>query len=251
VTAGMSARDNIVKQEIRDRYDSMASSAAHPLGPRVNPARAYFWERKLTTALALGSFRRGGNLLEIGCNVGQFSFALADQGYRVTGVDLSAAAISVAQRKAAEYQRGAISFCVGDAEELKDFGDNQFDGVVSFSTLRYAPNVSKALGEMRRVLKPGETALVDFPNRLCPWFYLKSWFGSESHPHDRWHTAGEAKALFTQAGFTDLRVKRILFTPTIAPDRLLPAFQALDGVLERTPLLRSFAGIIMIAARKP
>jgi len=142
----------------------------------------------------------------------------------------------------------AATFVSGDAEDLGQFPEGRFDGVVSFSTLRYVPDLPKALREIRRVLKAGGAAVLDFPNRWCPWFYLKPWLGSERHPYDHWFSAPEVRRLLEEAGFCDIRLRHLLFTPTVAPDPLVGLFAGFDRIGERLPLVRRLAGIIMAAA---
>ncbi|MBI3011145.1 MAG: methyltransferase domain-containing protein [Candidatus Omnitrophica bacterium] len=241
------------KVEIQARYDRMAKAELTGAGSfePVGRAKHYFRARKLQAALALGSFPAGGRLLEIGCSVGQFSFPLARLGYQVCGMDLSSNSVEVATQRAQAQELTGLTFVVGDAELLSRFPTDGFDGIVSFSTLRYVNNLSNALVEVYRVLKPGARAVIDFPNRWCPWFYLKPWLGSEPHPHDHWFSEGALRKLFAQAGFRDVQVRHLLFTPTVAPDRALRVFQGMDWIGERLPLVRRLAGIIMVGARKP
>lgn len=242
-----------IKSTIQSRYDQLAANelTRHGSYESLTRAKAYFRTRKLTTALQLGAFPPGSKVLEVGCSVGQFTVPLAERGYDVHGVDLSPNAIAVAKQRRAEQGVLRLVFSIGDAERLEAFADNTFDGMVSFSTLRYVPRLSTALTEIRRVLKPGARAVVDFPNRWCPWFYLKPWLGSERHPHDRWFTAREARRTLEEAGFRDLHVRTLLFTPTVLPDRLLGLFRVIDGIGERTPLVNRLAGVIMVSAAKP
>ena len=242
-----------VKSDIRQRYDRYANVELSLQGAyeTVGPAKHYFRLRKLETALELGAFPAGGQLLDIGCNIGQFSLPLARMGYRVTGVDLSVHAITLARQRAQKEGLSSVSFLPTDAESLGRFSDGFFDGVVSFSTLRYVPSLPKALLEIRRVLKPGGCVVADFPNRWCPWFYVKQWLGSEVHPHDHWFTAGLLRKLFEETGFHRCRIRKILFTPTIAPQALLKIFQVVDWAGERVPGMRDLAGILTVAAHKP
>jgi len=241
------------KALVQERYDRWASAELDGTGffEPLTRAKQYFRARKLATALSLGAFPANGKLLEIGCSVGQFTFPLAKLGYHICGMDLSTKSVEVAKQRATAHGVTGATFVAGEAERLSLFAHGIFDGVVSFSTLRYVGHLPRALSEIHRVLKPGGRAVIDFPNRWCPWFYLKPWLGSERHPHDHWFTAAEVKKLLSHAGFREVRVRYLLFTPTVTPDRLLALFQGIDAIGERLPLVRNAAGIIMVSAVKP
>jgi SAM-dependent methyltransferase len=212
----------------------------------ARPALAYFRRRKLDTALTLGRFQSGAALLDVGCATGDYTFLLARRGFRMTGADLSPKSIQTAVTKAQRLGLREIRFVVDDAEQLAELPEASFDGVVSFSALRYVPNLDGALAAIRRVLKPGGAAALDFPNRFCPWFkLLKNRFGVETHFHDHHYSGAEIRRLFTAAGFTDVSVRHILFTSYLTPAPLLPPFRLLDAVGEHLPLLNQMAAILM------
>ena len=251
---GLSEHDRLTdpRSLVQDRYDRWAANELDGRSPfeSLTRAKGYFRARKLTTALRMASFPAGGTLLEIGCSVGQFTFPLAKLGYQICGMDLSPNSIEVAKQRAAAQGVTRATFMVGEAETLRPLTDGQFDGVVSFSTLRYVGNLPQALSEIYRVLKPGGRAVIDVPNRWCPWFYLKPWLGSERHPHDHWFASAKVKGEVKRAGFRDVQARHLLFTPTLAPDALLPLFQRVDWIGERLAFVRRFAGIIMVSATK-
>src|SRR5882757_3215610 len=60
-----------------------------------------------------------GDLLELGCGRGEFAAWLASQvhGIRVTGVDFSASAIKIAQRRTANTSK-PVYFVTGDVQAL-------------------------------------------------------------------------------------------------------------------------------------
>jgi len=241
------------KASVQRWYDRMAGIERDGAGlfESLTPTKRYFRSRKLQTALLLGGFPAQGRLLEIGCSVGQFTDPLVRMGYHMCGVDVSPNSIEVAKRRAQAAHLTNVSFMVGDAERLSQFPDQTFDGVVSFSTLRYVADLRLALAEIHRVLKPDARAVIDFPNRWCPWFYLKPWLGSERHPHDHWFSRRAVERLCIEGGFQDVLVRHLLFTPTVAPARLLTGFQVMDWVGERLPIIRRLAGILMVGATKP
>ena len=253
-----SASGEQVKHDIRVRYDGLAQGVVAALDGVRDPARiwrlvegsrpplAYFRRRKIEVALSLGRFALGSRLLEIGCGTGDYTFLLARRGFAMIGADLSPGSISAAHDKAAVLGVPGVSFVVSDAEGLSEIAGESMDGAVSFSALRYVPDIRKALAAVHRVLRPDAAAVLDFPNRYCPWFrLLKNRFGVETHIHDHHYSPGDVASLMAHAGFRAVEVRTLLFTPYVLPTRLLPLFRWIDRVGERTPVVKWAAAIVM------
>jgi len=254
----------VIKKEIQVRYDDLGErtrtkiegfqepARLWPLIEGERPALAYFRRRKIETAVVLGGFQPGSALVEVGCGTGDYSLLLARAGYRMSGVDLSPKSVEAARGKASILGVSGTSFVVSDAETLSEIPSESADGVVSFSALRYVPDVRQALLAIRRVLRPNGVAVLDFPNRFCPWFrLLKTHFGVERHIHDQHYSTREIVTLMREAGLVGITARRILFTTYVLPAPLLPLFRAIDWVGERTPGISQTAGIIMVRGRKP
>ncbi len=254
---------SVVKRDMQKRYDDVGEAVRRNLdvvrdpvhvwrlveGDR--PALAYFRRRKIETALELGSFPPRSALVEVGCGTGDYSLLLARAGYQMTGVDLSSKSIEAARVKASILGVSDTPFVVSDAETLSEIPENSADGIVSFSALRYVPDLRQALLAIRRVLKPNGVAVLDFPNRFCPWFrLLKTHFGVERHIHDQHYSTREIGRLMREAGLVDVTARRILFTTYVLPAPLLPVFRAIDWLGERTPGINQTAGIIIVRGRK-
>lgn len=88
-------------------------------------------------------------LLDVGCGSGHFVRMAADEGATITGIDASEPLLSLAAMRVPEGR-----FLTGEMEELP-FADASFDLVSGFNSFQYAANVTNALTEARRVLKPG------------------------------------------------------------------------------------------------
>jgi ubiquinone/menaquinone biosynthesis C-methylase UbiE len=99
-------------------------------------------------------------ILEVGAGTGVMSLLLAELGYSVTASDISKGMLDEARRKATD-RRLPIAFEIADAEALP-FGEQSFDAVFGRHILWTLPHPARALGEWRRVLKPGgRLVLVD------------------------------------------------------------------------------------------
>lgn len=96
-----------------------------------------------------------GRVLEIGVGSGHNLAHYAMAARSVIGLDPSAVLLAMAA-KAAARAPVAVALARGSAEAIP-FDASTFDTVLTTWTLCSIPHVSTALGEMRRVLKPGGT----------------------------------------------------------------------------------------------
>ncbi|MFJ9458191.1 class I SAM-dependent methyltransferase [Kitasatospora sp. NPDC101447] len=105
---------------------------------------------------------RATEVLDCACGIGTQAIGLAGLGYRVTGTDLSPVA---AGRAAAEAARRGLDLptAAADMRQLP-FPEGRFDVVVcadnALPHLLTPEDVLAALGEMRRVLRPGGLLLL-------------------------------------------------------------------------------------------
>jgi SAM-dependent methyltransferase len=108
------------------------------------------------------SERKEIRLLEIGCGPGTNVWFMAREGFNVSGIDGSVTAIQQASERLSK-ERLTADLRIGDFAELS-WPDSSFDGVVENVSL-YCNRwdaVKRALGEIRRVLKPGAPLLSSF-----------------------------------------------------------------------------------------
>lgn len=114
------------------------------------------WSRRLAPLLiGFAGFSCAERVLDVGCGTGNLSFALArnpDIG-GICGLDRSADYVDLAERSNSDAR---IRFRVGDACELP-FPDANFDHTLSMLVLQFIPRPDIAVGEMRRVTRPGGT----------------------------------------------------------------------------------------------
>jgi|Deesub1362A_J573_1020465.scaffolds.fasta_scaffold01197_9 ubiquinone/menaquinone biosynthesis C-methylase UbiE len=152
-------------------------------------------------------------VLDIGCNTGVFTFEIANLGARIFGIDISLKAI----RRAREYSARLncdVPFFVADMDFLP-FQDNRFDIVIITATLDHIKDPTTAIGEIRRVLKPGGKVFVDVTYRysLVNLKIIRKIFSSQKNDEKRdyWeagyyysYTPGQLSSLFS-----DFRQERL------------------------------------------
>ncbi|GAB2885910.1 class I SAM-dependent methyltransferase [Streptomyces deserti] len=112
-----------------------------------DPAVRRAWAGRLRSWLPA----RASDLLDLGCGTGSLSLLAAEQGHRVTGVDLSPAMVALAREKSAG--RDAV-FLLGDAA-APPVGEQRFDVVLVRHVLWTLPDPGRALRHWRGLLRPG------------------------------------------------------------------------------------------------
>jgi ubiquinone/menaquinone biosynthesis C-methylase UbiE len=116
----------------------------------------------------------GKNVLEIGCGMGTDGTQFAKAGAQYYGIDLTEAAIRLAQENF--YLRGLSgAFRQMNAEQLI-FPDAMFDHVYSMGVIHHTVNPSAIVDEIFRVLKPGGTLTIMLYNRTSINYYFEIMF---------------------------------------------------------------------------
>ena len=97
---------------------------------------------------------KGAKVLEIGCGTGTDLLQFLAAGANAFGIDLSNRSVDLAKERLRlfGFDRGRV--LVADAESLP-FPDGSFDLVYSWGVLHHTPDITKALDEIYRVLRPG------------------------------------------------------------------------------------------------
>jgi ubiquinone/menaquinone biosynthesis C-methylase UbiE len=145
---------------------------------------------------------QGQKVLDIGCAKGNFSRLLYASGAHVTGIDISAELL-----KQAETLSPKIEFKYGSMTKIPYLAQS-FDSAICIEVIEHVPQVSEAIAEAARVLKPGgKLVIIDknmaglHPVWLYPVAIEKSWqerrgawmYPKEAPFQERWFTAGGLK----------------------------------------------------------
>jgi ubiquinone/menaquinone biosynthesis C-methylase UbiE len=107
-----------------------------------------------SAAYLIPHLRPGIEVLDIGCGPGSITIGLAQRVRpgRVVGIDRSPEIVEAASAR--PEVPDTVTFSTGDAYAL-DFADNAFDVVHAHQVLQHLSDPVAALGEMRRVCRPG------------------------------------------------------------------------------------------------
>jgi 2-polyprenyl-3-methyl-5-hydroxy-6-metoxy-1,4-benzoquinol methylase len=105
-----------------------------------------------------------GQILDLGCGSGIFSFALASRGYFVTGVDGAPNMIALCNKKMHDLHQNKVNFITSKIPFDKNLFSNPFDVIISSSVLEYIEDIDKVLADVAFLLKPNGVFMVSMPN---------------------------------------------------------------------------------------
>jgi ubiquinone/menaquinone biosynthesis C-methylase UbiE len=191
---------------------------------------------------ALGYHASAGlDVLDVGCGQGIDLARYAMAGANPIGIDLTPRHAALARTHLRVLNLAGTAF-VADAESIP-FADHSFDRVSSNGVLHHTPRISRALSEIKRVLRPNGEARVILYNRnsFHYWLTQVAYRGilrgellrehsmgrvlskgvEYSHigarPLVRVYSPAEARRLMREAGFRDIRVDVYHFNYTDTP----------------------------------
>ena len=159
-----------------DRANRTQSNAA-----LLDAIRAY--NHSMIDALDRARSVRGKRVLDIGAS--PHGYAL-ERALRLRVAEYIGVGLDVHQPVQVRAPHGLGRLVAMNAEQL-DFADTTFDLVFSISTFEHVSDVPKVLAEIRRVLKPGGSALISFePVWTCSYGHHLHHFGPVSRLMPDW-----------------------------------------------------------------
>lgn len=203
-------------------------------------------------AIRRAKLSRGVTVLEPGAGNGEFTKKIAVSGATIIGVEISPQQTQLAQKELEPFANARV--VIGNIEERLDFSDASFDSIVGNSVLHHL-DLTKALPEMMRVLKPNGRMFFTEPNMLNPQIALEKnvkFIGRRlmNSPDEtaffRWRLARMLRA----QGLINVDIRPFDFLHPGTPFRLIPAVQRLSSFLSLVPLLREAAGSLQIYAER-
>jgi SAM-dependent methyltransferase len=143
-------------------------------------------------------------MCDVGCGSGQAMSAFEQAGYDAVGIEPDPAARALASRVGDVF--------AGTAEAAPDaIAGREFDVVLLSHVLEHCIDPATALCNVKRMLAPQGTAIIEVPNNASMGFemYGPGWFFADIPRHLQFFTEQSLKKALSRAG---LRVTRVIYT---------------------------------------
>jgi len=211
------------------------------------------YRQDLRARLAIDFFKPASEelILDLGCGVGIFTVRLAKANCKVLGIDITPASIEYAKKI---YSADNISYEVGSAYELP-LEDNSVNYVTGNAVLHHF-DLEEALPEIFRVLTPGGKLIFFEPNMLNPQIFIEKNIKIvgkilQNTQDETAFYKNNIKNCLLENGFKQVIVQPFDFMHPIVPGIFLKPLKTINFILERVPLIREFAGSLIIKGLKP
>lgn len=205
---------------------------------------AHYARKRVAFVRGLGA---AGPLLDVGCGTGTLARQFRDAGFEVRGLDLSVGMMSVMRA-----EHGITGVCANSFE--LPFPDDSFGVVICAAVLHHVVDparVARTIREMVRITRPGGHTVVWDHNPNNPYWPLLMARLPQDAGVTRLVPAREIlAALAPLPAARRARLYRLGWTPEFVPRRLLPAWAALERVLEAIPGVRSLGAHNVVVVEK-
>jgi len=139
---------------------------------------------------------RGKDVLEIGCATGSLLRALASEGARAKGVELS-------EYAAGQAREIGLDVATGTIEDYASVHRNCADMLVALEVIEHVTSPKRFLEQAYRLLRPGGTMVLSTPNYACSRRFGEKWLGfNASFEHIFFFSQAALRRLAESAGFT-------------------------------------------------
>lgn len=229
-----------IDREYYDSSDYFEGREAEHIVDVDSPFQRY----RLRKVLEIHEPPAGARVVDLGCGWGTFSFALAEQGLEVVGVDFSRRSIELCEARREERELPGLSFLCADAGDTGLAG-GAWDVVLAADLFEhlYPDDSARVAHEAFRLLKPGGRFSTWTPHRGHILEILKNneILLSRDVTHVDYKSMGRMRGLLEDAGF---QIERAYYA-----ESHVPGLRTAERLLQRwMPMLRRR---IAVLGRKP
>ena len=165
---------------------------------------------KRALSRAFATVPRSSLVLDLPCGTGRLAETLLDQGFRVVGVDISPAMLTVARRKLQRFE-GRFESLVADVHELARTSGGAYDVALCARVLMHFP-LDEQVAFLASIARLARGTVVFSQSISTPWQRLrrrvKRLIGNP--PSARWPISeAELQALLAGAGLREVRRVRV------------------------------------------
>ncbi|MEM1305974.1 MAG: bifunctional 2-polyprenyl-6-hydroxyphenol methylase/3-demethylubiquinol 3-O-methyltransferase UbiG [Pseudomonadota bacterium] len=199
------------------QFDRIAADWWDPAGPfkplhDLAPARLGFIRAEIDDHFHTDPRRlrplKGRRVLDVGCGGGLVTEPLARLGGEVTGIDLGAATVAVAQHHADQADL-AIAYRAAAIEDLVAEGAT-FDVVTCLEVIEHVPDAPAFAEAVASVVAPGGLLIMSTINRTAKAYalaiigaeYVLGWLDRGTHDWSKFVTPRELTNALEQAGLS-------------------------------------------------
>ncbi len=196
---------NIDPQEIH-KFDAQASRWWDPGGAfkplhDINPLRLDYIDKYASL--------QGKAVVDVGCGGGLLTEGMARRGARVTGIDMSDSALTIAKIHLLESGLD-VDYHMITAEDLAAARPGEFDVVTCLEMLEHVPDPASVVGACAMLVKPGGQVFFSTLNRNLKAYllavigaeYLLKMLPRRTHDYGKFIRPSELAAWCRSAGLT-------------------------------------------------
>jgi 2-polyprenyl-3-methyl-5-hydroxy-6-metoxy-1,4-benzoquinol methylase len=228
----------------------LAGKGAESIWGWESPAGKVRAQRRARLILSRIAPGNNQSFLEIGCGTGDFTRLFYQSGASITAVDISEDLTTIARRNLLAYPKVVV--ITSSFENLNK--ESTFDAVIGSSVLHHL-DIQPALTHIFNLLVPGGMLSFAEPNMLnpqimiqknIPWIKKKMGDSPDETAFFRWQMLRYLKS----AGFCDIQITPFDWLHPLIPPSLISTISAIGSVFEKIPVVKEFAGSLLISARK-